>query len=100
MALNYFPIDASSGPRSELPFTSLTISQVPQPAFFQELINKLILKPGSLESIDLTATDMIPFAGFLLEYPYVYVASAMHEPLLAGVSLFVYDCTVNLCGKW
>ena len=83
------------------PFTPLTISQVPEPAFLQELINKLILKPGSLESIQLDEpTDMIPFAGFLLEYPYVYVVPATNGPFLAGVSLFVYDCAVNLDGKW
>lgn len=78
----------------------MTISQVPAPTFFDKLVNELILKPGSLELIDLDAIDMIPLAGFLLEYPYAYVVSTTDGPFLSGVNLSVYECTVHLCGKW
>jgi hypothetical protein len=83
--------------------TANNAAQTPEcPPVLQSLLVALTTLEESLPLYkrlppDLDLGILVPLAGFLLEYPAVYVPSAEQTTFLSGVPLDVYEC--NLVGS-
>lgn len=75
-------------------------AMVSEPPSFAPLLSQIALKPGQV--CDIHAEDplhMIPFAGFLLEYPAAYVPESASHAALFDISLDVYEYNLIMTDK-